>query len=446
MTAVTVLARGALTGTVAIPGDKSISHRALLLGALARGRSYVGNLSPAADVGSTAACLLACGAALRDFGDGRVVLDGTGSARGLRSPAAPLDCGNSGTTMRLLAGVLAGAPVEAVLDGDASLRRRPMERVAEPLRRMGAAVATSAGTAPLRIAGRAPLTAIDYVPPVASAQLKSAVLLAGLGADGLTRVREALPTRDHTERMLRMCGLACETAVAGAVSEVTLRPGPLAPFGLRVPGDLSSAAFLLALAAALPGSLLRCPGVTLNAGRTGVLDALAAMGALVEIEPADPAGGVEPVGTVTVRTPAGAHGLRATRIDGALVPRCIDELPVLAVLATQAEGVTEIRDAAELRVKESDRVGLVAAGLRALGADVEEHPDGLSVAGPTRLRGTGLDAAGDHRLAMAWGVAGSLASGETMIEGAEAVAVSYPGFFEELERVASSRHGSATDR
>jgi 3-phosphoshikimate 1-carboxyvinyltransferase len=418
-------------GEVSVPGDKSISHRALVLGALADGRSYVGNLSPAADVASTASCLRACGGAVRPFGDGRASLDGAGMGRSLRSPDEVLDCGNSGTTMRLLAGVLAGHDLNATLDGDASLRRRPMARVADPLRFMGAQVETGYdGRPPITIQGRAVLRPIEYVAPVASAQLKSAVLLAGLAADGPTTVVEPSPTRDHTERMLRMCGVE----VSVAAGRITVTPAPLQPFGMRVPGDLSSAAFFLALAAARRGWRVTTPNVTLNPGRTGFLDALRAMGASVTVEEGEAAGGVEPVGSVTV------HGgeLSATRIDGDLVPRCIDELPVLAVLATQAHGVTQIRDAAELRVKESDRIALVVEGLRAMGADCEELDDGLVVTGPTRLQPAAVDSNGDHRLAMAWAVAGSLAipgAGVTVIDGAEAVSVSYPSFFDDLAQL-----------
>jgi 3-phosphoshikimate 1-carboxyvinyltransferase len=429
MTTVRLEAATRVDGEVTVPGDKSISHRALLLGAIAEGRTFLGNLSPAADVASTASCLTACGAWLRPFGAGQVVLDGAGVGRSLSTPDAVLDCGNSGTTMRLLSGVLAGHTLEAVLDGDASLRRRPMRRVAVPLELMGAEVEpTPAGTAPLRIRGRHPLRPLEYELPVASAQLKSAVLLAALAADGSTTVIEPAPSRDHTERLLRLC----EVPVTAEGGRITVVPAPLQPFGLRVPGDLSSAAFLLALAAARPGWRVRCPGVTLNPGRTGVLEVLAAMGAEVSVEPAPDAGGVEPVGDVEVR---GAR-LRAVRVAGDLIPRLIDELPVLAVLATQAEGTTEIRDAAELRAKESDRIALVAAGLRALGAECDEAPDGLAVHGPVRLRATSLDARGDHRLAMAWAVAACLAEGGiTTIDGADCVAVSYPRFFEDLSTV-----------
>ena len=418
-------------GEVTVPGDKSISHRALILGTLASGRSYVGNLSPAADVESTANCLRACGGAVRPFGDGRASLDGAGMGHTLRAPEGVLDCGNSGSTMRMLAGVLAGHDLNATLDGDPSLRRRPMARVADPLRRMGATVETGYdGRPPIRIEGRSVLRPIEYVAPVASAQLKSAVLFAGLAADGPSVVVEPSPTRDHTERMLRMCGVE----VSVGAGRITLVPAPLQPFGMRVPGDLSSAAFFLCLAAARRGWRVTTPNVTLNPGRTGIIDALRAMGARITVEDGEAAGGVEPAGTVTVE----GRELQATVIDGELVPRCIDELPVLAVLATQAHGTTEIRDAAELRVKESDRIALVAQGLQALGADCEELPDGLVITGPTRLQPAAVDSHGDHRLAMAWGVAGSLAlpgAGVTVIDGAEAVSVSYPGFFDDLAQL-----------
>jgi 3-phosphoshikimate 1-carboxyvinyltransferase len=261
---------------VTVPGDKSMSHRALLLGAQAKGRTYIGNASPAADVSATAACLRACGAWVRDFPPDRYALDGAGVGRSLRSPDNVLDCANSGTTMRLLAGVLAGTDCEATLDGDASLRRRPMARVVDPLVAMGADVTASPnGTAPLRVRGHRGLRGLTWRSPVASAQVKSAILLAGLSADGPTTVIEPVPTRDHTERMLAMCGVEGVTSGAG----VTVHPGPLQPFGLRVPGDLSSAAFFLALAASRPGWRVRCPGVGLNPGRTGILSVLEAMGA-----------------------------------------------------------------------------------------------------------------------------------------------------------------------
>lgn len=420
-----------LDGEIRVPGDKGISHRALILGALAAGRSRVTGLAPGDDVARTASCLRACGVRMRFLGGGRVTVEGQGPDRPLRQPPGRLDCGNSGSTMRMLAGVLAGQPMTAGLDGDASLRRRPMLRVAEPLRRMGAAVRLAAGgTAPMTIEGRRPLAAITHAPEMASAQVKTAVLLAGLFADGATTVVEPVPTRDHTERLLRLCG----AEVTSGGGRVTVQPGVLRALSLRVPGDISSAAFFLCLAAVRPGWRVRCPGVGLNPGRDGVLEVLRGMGAGVEVEERAAAGGAEPVGDVEVR---GAD-LNGVRIAGPLIPRLIDELPVIATIATQAEGTTEIRDAAELRTKESDRISRLVAGLRLMGAACEPLPDGLIVEGPTILHPAAVDAAGDHRLAMAFAVAACLAvsPGVTRIAGSESVAISYPGFFEDLASLA----------
>jgi 3-phosphoshikimate 1-carboxyvinyltransferase len=309
-----------------------------------------------------------------------------------------------------------------------------MMRVVDPLRAMGAGIdASPQGTAPLRVRGRRRLEGVTWRSPVASAQVKSAILLAALSADRSTTVVEPVPTRDHTERMLRMCGVE----VVSTGSEVTVHPGPLEPFGLRVPGDLSSAAFFLALAASRPGWRVRCPGVGLNPGRTGILAVLEAMGATVRVEEADPAGGVEPVGDVEVR----GTRLRGVTISGPLTVRSIDELPIIAVLASQADGDTEIRDAGELRNKESDRIAILETGLRLLGVPCESSADGLTVHGPVRLRAAHLDAAGDHRFAMAWAIAAALVpegGGESIIDGADAAAVSYPGFFTDLGMLLSS--------
>jgi len=411
-------------GVVTVAGDKSISHRALIVGALCPGRSYIGNLSPAADVAATMRCLAECGVWLRPYGGGRVSVEGSGPGRSLSAPLEALGCANSATTMRLLAGVLAGHALEATLDGDDSLRRRPMRRVAEPLTAMGAEVTTSGGVPPVRVKGRTDLRGITWAPEVASAQVKSAILLAGLGAGGATTVVEPVATRDHTERLLRHCGIA----VSREAGRVTMQPGTPSPFGLQVPGDISSAAFFLALAAARPGWHVGCDGVGLNPARTGVLDVLRTMGADVEVSD-DAQDGTEPRGRIDV---SGAR-LSCTTIRGELTMRCLDEVPVLAVLATQAEGTTEIRDAGELRVKESDRVAQLAAGLRAMGAECDTFEDGLAVRGPVKLRGTHVDSAGDHRLAMAFAVAGALAEvGDTTVLNAEVVSVSAPSFFEQL--------------
>jgi 3-phosphoshikimate 1-carboxyvinyltransferase len=409
-----------LRGRIQVPGDKSISHRAAMLGAIAEGTTVISNFLWADDCRSTLACLRSLGV---DIGEqeGAAVVYGRGP--GLSAASDILDAGNSGTTVRLLAGILAGQPFATEITGDASLRARPMERVAEPLRLMGAAVETSRpGGLPPRVAGRS-LHGITYTLPVASAQVKSAVLLAGLFADGDTVVREPVATRDHTERMLASFG----AQVDRRGETVSVRRGALRAVPVTVPGDLSSAAFFLAAAAALPDSEITVTGVGINPTRTGVLDVLRAMGADVEVHQDDVWAG-EPVGTVVVR----GRGLHGTSIGGALIPRVIDELPVLCVAATAAAGAMEITDAAELRVKEADRIGAIAGALKALAGEVEERPDGLTVYG-SRLRGGRVASRGDHRLAMAFAVAGLLAAGPVAIDGAEAIGVSFPGFFETLE-------------
>jgi 3-phosphoshikimate 1-carboxyvinyltransferase len=408
-------------GTLSVPGDKSISHRALIIGALAEGETRVRNWLAAGDCWSTRRCLGALGVTVTEAADGQLVVHGAGPA-GLRPPAGVLDCGNSGTTMRLLLGVLAGRPFAATLDGDASLRRRPMRRVAEPLRRMGAEVEGREGgnLAPLTVRGGR-LRGIVWSPEVASAQVKSAILLAGLQADGETVVVEPAPTRDHTERMLRGFGAAVE--VDGR--RVRLAGGQrLRGRDLVVPGDISAAAFFFVAAAILPGSRVTVPGLGVNPGRTGVLEALAAMGATVTLQGEHEVAG-EPVADVTVAAPP--DGLRGVELGGALIPRLVDEVPVLAVAAACARGETVVRDAAELRAKESDRLAVMARQLGRMGADVEELPDGLRIRGG-RLVGAEVDSAGDHRVAMALAVAALAARGETVIAGAESVAISFPEF------------------
>jgi len=413
-------------GRVMVPGDKSISHRALILGALAQGRTRIRNWLPAEDCWSTRRCLQAMGVVITDGPDGEVVVEG-GGPQALREPDGILDCGNAGTAMRLLLGVVAGLPLFAVLDGDGSLRRRPMRRVTEPLLHMGARVDGRVGgaSAPLAIRG-GNLRGIRWRPEVASAQVKSAILLAGLLAAGETVVEEPAPTRDHTERMLR--GFGARVAVEGA--RVALEGGQvLSARDVDVPGDLSAAAFFLAAAAILPGSRVTVPAVGVNPGRTGFLDVLAEMGAEVTLSAERDVTG-EPVADVTVAAPAG--GLRGVRIGGDLVPRLVDEVPVLAVVAACARGETVIHDAADLRAKESDRLNVMARELARLGADIEERADGLRVVGGARLRGAEVQSAGDHRVAMALAVAGLAASGETVIAGSESVAISFPGFAQAL--------------
>lgn len=408
-----------LRGTLRVPGDKSISHRYVMLGALARGVTGIAHLSPGMDVAATVACLQSLGASIEPAGPGAVRIQGRGG-EAFRNPAGPLDAMNSGTTMRLLSGIVAGYPVRATLLGDASLSRRPMGRVIEPLTAMGARIASRDGRPPLTIEGGS-LSAIAWRPPVASAQVKSAILLAGLRARGVTTVHEVLRTRDHTERAFPAFGLAVQ--VDGASCSVSGGQQATAPaFPLTVPGDPSSAAVWAAAAASLPGSDVRLERVCLNPLRLGFARALTRMGAIIEIEPdADSAG--EPVGTIRV-----AHGGHAaTRIEPAEVPDLIDELPVLAARAALG-GALEVRGASELRVKESDRIAALVSGLRRLGVDADEYPDGFVVRGGRRPTGGEAHAAGDHRLVMAFAIVALGATGPSVIGGADAVAVSYPQF------------------
>lgn len=422
---------GPLQGRVRVPGDKSISHRALLLGAIAEGEMRVENWLPAGDCQATLRCLRALGVEIEQHTPTTLTVHGRG-LRGLRPPTEVLDCRGSGTTMRLLAGILAGHPFESVLDGHAGLRRRPMGRIIEPLRQMGARVeGRDGGYPPLRIHG-GDLQGIDYALPVASAQVKSCLLLAGLYAVGPTTVREPGPARDHTERMLRAMG--ADLQVDGAAITLTPSPRPLRPLHLRVPGDLSSAAFLLVAALLVPGSVVRIEGVGVNPTRTGLLDVLRAMGAEIALRNARERGG-EPVADLHVE----ASSLHGTTVQGELVVRMIDEFPILAVAATQAEGRTVVHDARELRVKETDRIAAVTMELRKLGAHVEERPDGFVVEGPTPLRGAVVNSHGDHRLAMALAVAGLVAKGTTVVEGAEVMGDSFPGFVEMMRGMGGQR-------
>lgn len=413
-----------LRGRLRVPGDKSISHRALLLAARAEGTSEVRGLSGGDDVARTAAAVAALGARV----EGERI---TGGASLLHEPERVLDLANSGTGVRLLAGFCAAFPWLTVLVGDESVSRRPMARVAEPLRAMGARVDGRDGgrLAPLVVRGGG-LAAIDYAPPVASAQVKGAVLLAGLGADGETVVREAVATRAHTEELLARCG--ADVAVAEGADggrTVVLRPSELEPFALDVPADPSQAAFWAVAASVVPGSDVTLERVYLGPGRAGFVDVLARMGADVELDWRD-----DQAADVRVR----AAPLRATEVGGAEVPGLVDEVPALAVAAALAEGTTTFSDAAELRVKETDRIATVAAALSALGARVEPTADGLVVSGcgpGGRLSGGVAFSQGDHRVAMAAAVAGLVGAGPTRVEGWEAVATSYPGFEADLGRL-----------
>lgn len=422
-----VAAATRVRGTIRVPGDKSISHRATLFNALADGQAMVDNLAPGADCASTLACLERLGVEMEQQGD-RVHLHGVGP-RGFREPADVLDCGNSGTTMRLLSGILAGAGTFAVLTGDASLRRRPMARVVEPLRAMGARIDGRADgrLAPLVFQRSAHLTGRRHDLAVASAQVKSALLLAGLYAEGETVVREPSQSRDHTERMLASMGASLLRQEDGSC--LMRPPGrALAAQDVHVPGDFSSAAFWLALAVVHPDAEIRITDVGVNPTRTGFLTILRQMGAEVMLENERQEAG-EPVADLVAR----GSTLRATDVSGALIPLAIDELPLVALLGSFAEGETVVRDAGELRVKESDRVQAVADGMSALGADVVPTTDGWRIrAAP--LRAARTDARHDHRMAMLFALAGTVGRGAE-IDAADAVSVSYPQFWQHLAEV-----------
>jgi 3-phosphoshikimate 1-carboxyvinyltransferase len=436
-----------------VPGDKSVSHRSLLFAALAEGESRVAGLAPGGDVRSTARCLGQLGVPLlrgdgtpwsaqpapvrpagslplpesdSDMGADDAIVLGVG-LRGLREPTEPLDCGNSGTTMRLFTGILAGAGVPATLIGDASLSRRPMERVAAPLRELGASVKTGEkGRPPVRIE-RGSIHAGAISSKVASAQVKSAVLLAGLFTEGETSFTEPLKSRDHTERMLRQMG--AEISIRGTTATVR-GPGRLHGIALDVPGDLSSAAFLLA--AALAGGSVSLDHVGVNPTRAGFLDALSQLGARVELRMEE---GSSPQNEPTARLSTQQQPLRGAELPEDLVLRAIDEVPILSVLGALASGETVIRGAEELRVKESDRIAQMAQGLRAMGADVDELPDGLRIRGGRKLHGAEIDSAHDHRIALAFSVAGLAADSPTTISGAEWADVSFPGFYDLLRKL-----------
>jgi 3-phosphoshikimate 1-carboxyvinyltransferase len=409
-----------VAGAVRLPGDKSISHRYAMLGALALGTTRLRNFSTGADCASTLGVLESLGVALRCGPEDVVEIEGSP----WRAPRAPLDCGNSGSTMRILSGILAGQPFTSELIGDDSLSRRPMARVIEPLTNMGARIEAAAGARPpLRITGHE-LQAIDYRLPVASAQVKTAILFATLFAQGTTAVEEPVRTRDHGELALQAFG--AELARDG--NRVVMAGGQkLRAIEAVIPGDISSAAFFLCAAALFPGSNLVLDSVLMNPTRAALLDVLMGMGCRVSVVNLEEHHG-ELVGTIAVE----GGELKGTTISGALAAALIDELPVLAAIAPYTGGI-EIRDARELRVKESDRIAAVARNLRAMGASVEEREDGLRVAGNQHLHGAEVDSAGDHRIAMAFAVAALRATGDTLIHGASAAQISYPEFFTTLE-------------
>ena len=427
-----------IRGRLNLPGDKSISHRAAIIASIANGPSRIKNFSTSEDCAATLRCLQQLGVSVEREGDD-LLINGVG-LRGFRAPSQPLDCGNSGTTMRLLAGVLTGQDFKSILTGDDSLRARPMQRIIEPLQMMGATVSSADGRAPLTIQGGS-LQAIDYELLVASAQVKSCILLAGLNAHGRTKVMERRITRDHTERMLRWFGAALETGDGTHEGETfaTVSGQPnLRARAVEVPGDISSAAYFLAAAALLEGSALEIHSVGLNPTRTLHLDLMKSLGVSFTLKNNNEVNH-EPMGDIYVE--GSTRASRDTTPDSSLilpaadVPPMIDELPLLSVVGSQIEGGITIRNADELRFKESDRIAATCAGLQAMGAEVDLFHDGLRVSGPTRLHGARIDSHGDHRIAMTFAVAGLLAEGETEIQDAECVGVSFPEFFTLLDSV-----------
>jgi 3-phosphoshikimate 1-carboxyvinyltransferase len=444
--AVTVHQARTLRGSPAIPGDKSISHRALMLALLAEGRSHISGASGGADVRSTAGIVAALGAGVEEgptASGGVSYVVTAGGLEGIRRPDAVLDCGNAGTALRLFAGILAGRPLTVVLDGDASLRARPVARIIEPLRSMGAVLRARRHDSlpPLTVIGRPPLRALDWTVAVPSAQVKSAILLAGLQADGVTRIREPIATRDHTERMLRDRGVRVTSRHGSGGWTVEIEGGQqVTATDQQVPGDASAAAFWLVAAAIHPDAELTLGGVGMNPTRRAAIDILRTMGAEIEetaVGGGDMAAddGSGPRGEPLANLRARSSELRAADLSPADTAAAIDEVPILALAASQAHGRTVIRGAGELRHKESDRIGGIVEGLRALGAAVAVEGDDLVIDGPVALHGAVVDSLGDHRLAMTFAIAGLIASGSTTIRGADCAAISDPGFFAELERI-----------
>lgn len=414
-----------LKGELTIPGDKSISHRSIMLGSIARGTTEIDNFLQGADCLSTISCFQNMGVDIENRPTS-VVVHGNG-LRGLKKPASVLDCGNSGTTTRLISGILCGQDFSVMLTGDESIQKRPMKRIIEPLTAMGANIRSqnNDGCAPLVITPGS-LHGIHYQSPVASAQVKSAILLAGLYADGITTVTEPYVSRNHTELMLKRFGAAIRTeGTSATVTPVTELYGNK----ITIPGDISSAAFFIAAGLLIPDSEILIKNTGINPTRDGILRVCRSMGA--DITLLNNNGSGEPTADLLVR---GSH-LRGTVIEGAIIPTLIDELPVIAVMACHAEGETIIRDAAELKVKESNRIQVMTENLTAMGADVEETPDGMIIRGGRPLHGTVIDSKLDHRIAMTFAVAGCCADGETEILGAECVNISYPGFYHDLAKL-----------
>ncbi len=414
-------------GSLRLPGDKSISHRYGMLAAFAEGTSKFSNFSTGADCASTLACMNGLGAKVDRSEEGIVAVTGVGGR--VQTPPGDLDCGNSGSTMRMISGLLAAQEGAFTLVGDESLSRRPMKRIQAPLEQMGAQLTLTDGHAPVHIEGRV-LRPLDYATPVPSAQVKTCVLLAGLQTEGTTTVREAVRTRDHSELALRAFGATVERNLGS----VSIRgPQQLKAIEAAIPGDISSAAFFLCAAAIFPGSQLLLDGLGLNPTRATLLDVLTSLGLHVSVLNLEDKHS-ELIGTVQVTAPA--EGLGSTSVTGSLAAQLIDELPVLAAIAPYTRGGIRIRDAKELRVKESDRIALVVQNLRAMGAEVTEFEDGLDVPGGQILHGATIQSGGDHRIAMAFSVAALRAEGDSLIRGAEAAGISFPEFFELLDFVA----------
>lgn len=435
MEAFTVHPASRLSGSIAVPGDKSISHRALMFGALAQGPSRITHCLDADDCRATQGAFSAMGV-VTEWNPQEVIVQGCGP-HGLKAPSGPIDCGNSGTSMRLLMGILAGQPFSATLIGDPSLSRRPMKRVADPLRAMGAKITGKDGgnLAPLTVTG-GDLHGMVHVLQVPSAQVKSAILLAGLYASGHTVVKETVLTRDHTERM--MVSFGASISVIGDPSNgrtITVQSGKeLQPQSVDVPGDISSAAFWLVAAAITPGARMTIQGVGLNPTRTGILDVLKAMGAKISVQMHDP-DAPEPTGDLTVE-----HGpLHGTTIDEAMLPRLIDELPILMVAASAAEGRTTIENAKELRVKETDRIQSMSQNLNAVGVKIAVEGDTVVINGPTRFKSAKVSSFGDHRTAMSMAIAALSANGPVQIEDVACIRTSYPSFFPTLQMLVEKR-------
>ena len=423
-----------IAGRVRLPGDKSVSHRAAIIASLADGSSSITNFATGADCAATISCLKALGVSIQEL-EGKLVFEGVGQ-RGLRPPTTPLDCGNSGSTMRMLAGVLAGQDFESTLTGDESLNARPMRRVIEPLEFMGSSVRSNDGKPPLKITGANALKAINYDLPIASAQVKSCILLAALHASGQTVIRERQGiSRDHTERMLQWFGCSVTRTTDNSTRTVSINgPVNLSAREVEVPGDVSSAAFFVAAASLLPDSDLRVEGVGLNPTRIGFIHEMRSTGARIEVE-VETEKCNEPVGSIRVQGGLSEpSGPERHSIAGNSIAQLIDELPLLAVVGTQIRGGMEIRNANELRFKESDRIALTVQNLRAMGANVEEFDDGLRV-NSSPLHGARIEPHGDHRIAMAFTVAALIADGESQIVDADCVGVSFPEFFNLLELI-----------